>query len=200
MILLIFFLILPLTTIAQEEWQLHKQKNEITVSWRNLPKKAGREIKTQMTLQANPKALEALIRDDKNATQWIDRVIKFENIHELSPSEWHSYSEIEIPFPFANKDLVTHNRVEYDSQTGATKIYLKAVPDLIPRKDGISRIIKMQAVWEFLPINLTTTKVTYIISAQTESILPAWLTTPIVSDGMYMSFLKMKERIASYQK
>jgi hypothetical protein len=189
MLLVILFLF-PMMAFAQD-WKFVRQKEDITI-WMTPPtQERSRIYKAEMTLNLDIQKVVDLIQDSKRGTKWIHRTILFEEIQRKSSNVWHTYSEIEMPFPFENKDLITKNElIQNDS---VFYISLKSTPNLIEEKSGKSRIKHFEALWKISKIGGNKVKIIYEMQSKTVAGLPQFIVQPIISSSLFDTFILMKK-------
>jgi hypothetical protein len=137
--------------------------------------------------------------DSEGATEWINRMKIFKDLKVINDTVWYTYSEVEIPFPFKNKDFITKNVISQDKKTKIVTIAIKSVPDFIPEKEGKSRIRKSEGFWQFKPVGLGKTEITYTFYAEQDGSLPAWLVNPIVVNSVYDTMLGLQKMYGKKQ-
>src|SRR5450631_4132077 len=99
---------------AQTGWNLKKDKDGIRVYSRTSENLKYNELKAELTVQARPSDLAALILDITNYHEWSFNTKLSYVVKPVSPSELYFYSEIESPWPASNRDLVVHLRISQD--------------------------------------------------------------------------------------
>lgn len=190
--LVLELLCLPL--LGQENpWEEDKVKEGITVSSRERSSEKTNEFKAQMVVEADLEILVKVIKEASLGTQWVNRAVKFETIDEVDAYEWYSYTEIAIPWPFLNKDLVTHNTLFYDSTGQKVEVQMISEPDYIDEKKGLSRLQHSEGVWVFQELEAGEIQVSYQVFARSSGGLPAWIVNPIIVHGLYVTLRDLKK-------
>ncbi len=182
-------LISPSDTTA---WQLAQDKNNIKVFTRKWKGSSFWQIKAETIVDAPVAGMVALIKDTEAAHEWIDRLVHFEACKINSPTDWYAYAEISLPWPYENKDLITHNVLTYH-RDGSVSVLLTSAPNLLPLKEGRSRMQHTKGSWRFVPISRSQTKIIYTNYAEPEGLgLPMWVLKPIVVHGVHKSLDNIK--------
>ncbi|MEH0156063.1 hypothetical protein V6R21_18085 [Limibacter armeniacum] len=171
-----------------KDWQLIKEKGEIKV-WYRVKSDGHREYKAEMVTKVSVKEIVDLIQNDELGTKWINRAVAFKTIDQEADSSWYTYTEIEIPWPFDNKDLVSYNRVFYQSPDSAF-IKMDAVPNHIPEEKNKARIVHMDASWAAKSLDEQSSVLTYTVASHAYG-LPPWIAQPIVAHGLYTTLHDM---------
>jgi hypothetical protein len=173
-------------------WQLAQDKNDIQVYTRKWKGSSFWEVKAETIVEAPVAGMVALIKDTEVAPEWIDRLVHFEACKINSPTDWYAYAEISLPWPYENKDLITHNVVTYHKD-GSVTVTLTSAPDLLPLKEGRNRMQHTKGSWRFIPHSRNRTKIIYTNYAEPEGLgLPMWVLKPIVVHGVHKSLGNIK--------
>lgn len=194
---LFLFLLLcigPMLGWAQSDnWELSRERDSVRVYTRQKPGTRFRQLKAEMTVAQSPASLLALVKDDSVAQDWISSIKSFETIAR-SPQEWYTYAVVGIPWPFQDRDLVSRNRLRRDTASGGLSVSIVSVPDYIPEQGNKARMQQAEGEWQFVPTAAgDSTRVTYIFYSEPEaSILPTWLVTSIVTNGVLNTLKNMR--------
>lgn len=180
--------------VPEESWKLSMEKDGIRVYSRKRPGSGMREMKAEMTISGmQPGKVIRLIRNDSMATEWINRAVQFRTLHTENPNEWFTYTEVAIPWPFPNKDLITRNRLV--ASPGKTLIEMLSQPDFYPEQAGKSRIGRSDSRWIIVQ-EAGGTHITYEVFAESSGGLPEWVVMPILVRGLYSTFEQMRNLLA----
>ena len=152
-------------------------------------------MKAEMEVSVSVTTLVELIKDAEKAPKWISRVYSFENAEIISEYEWYTYSEVSIPWPFNDKDLVTYNILTYSLPDSSAFIESESKPEYIEEKEKRSRIKNYHGSWTFTPMENGNTQVVYKVYSQSSGGLPAWLVTPLVANGIHDTLQEMREQL-----
>jgi hypothetical protein len=96
-------------------------------------------------------------------------------IKRISANELYYYSEVDLPWPAANRDFVAHLAVTQDPDTKVITVDGPAVPGFVPEKKGIIRITNSTGKWIITPVGQGQAKVEYSIHVDPGGSLPSWL-------------------------
>jgi hypothetical protein len=176
-----------------QNWQLAKDQDGIRLSHRLYAGTTYREVRGVMEVPQSPESLLRLIKDEAAGTGWINRMAVFETISTVSEQEWYTYAELSIPFPFQNRDLVSHNLLSQTVTT--TKIDLISVPDYLPEKQDKVRIKKSAGFWQFTTLGSGRTEVVYQFYTEPNIALPRWFTEPLVLNGIHKTMKNLREYV-----
>ncbi|HEY9114288.1 MAG TPA: START domain-containing protein [Bacteroidales bacterium] len=182
--------------VAQEtDWKLEKEKDGISVFTREVGGLKIKEFKATATIRTNTEFLVAMVLDAETYVDWIDKMEVAEIIEKVNSNEFYIYSEVDVPWPFENRDIVTLNKVNRNHENGSVKIEIAAVTGKVPEKEGVVRMPESGGFWQFTPQKDGKTAVVYQYLADPGGGIPDWLVNAFLVDGPYKTLENMK-RIA----
>jgi hypothetical protein len=180
---------------AQTDWKLATDKDGIKIYTSVMPDSKIKAIKVECTLDATPAQLTAIIMDVKTATDWVYHTKSAVVIKQVSPSELYYYSEVNLPWPAANRDFVAHLTVSQNPDTKVVTIQGPAVPGLVPAKTGVVRIDHSDGKWVIAPNGNDQVKVVYTIHVDPGGDLPSWLVNLFATEGPLHIFRSLKQEL-----
>jgi hypothetical protein len=178
--------------MGQTDWKLNTEKDGIKIYTSIVPDSKVKAIKVECELNATSSQLVALVMDLKTAPDWVYHTKSCELIKQVSPSEIYYYSEINLPWPAANRDFVAHLTVTQNPDTKVITIDGPAVPGFIPVKNGIVRIDHSTGKWTITPLGANQIKVEYSIHVDPGGSLPSWLVNMFAKEGPLQIFKNLK--------
>lgn len=192
--LLILF-VLGSTKELNAQWIHYKTTHDQTKIFYAVPDSlSSRIFKIETVVKCSSESAFKLIRSAEKGSKWINRVSNFEEIEKISDSVWVTHSEIDLPWPLNNKDLVTKN-----SLTGSIKseffIHSISSPEFIPHKKNFKRIIHFSGLWGVKPIENESILLTYKVHSSDNELLPQWLVTPFIVNGLWDTILALKKML-----
>jgi hypothetical protein len=116
-------------------------------------------------------------------------------IKQVSPSELYYYSEINMPWPTANRDFVAHLTVTQDPVTKVISIDGPAVQGMVPQKKGIVRIEHSTGKWTITPWGSDRLKVEYTLHCEPGGNIPSWMVNMFATEGPLQVFRELKIQI-----
>jgi len=180
---------------AQTNWKLATDKDGIKVYTSIVPDSKIKAIKVECDLEATPSQLVALIMDVKTATDWVYHTKSAVVVKQVSPSELYYYSEVNLPWPAANRDFVAHLTVSQNPDTKVVTIQGPAVPGLVPAKTGVVRIDHSDGKWLITPMGTDQVKVVYTIHVDPGGDLPSWLVNMFATEGPLHIFRNLRAEL-----
>src|SRR5580692_9188241 len=109
---------------AQTEWNLKKDEEGIKVYTGSVPNSNIKAVKVTCTLNTSLSKLTALLLDSKAHEQWVYNTKTSYVIKQLSAGSQLYYSEISMPWPLTNRDVVVEMNIT--QQPGTNVMYVSA--------------------------------------------------------------------------
>ena len=178
-----------------EDWKLEKEKDGISVYTRQPEGTNIKEFKATVEIQSEIQFLVDMVLDVEEYNQWMDNIKSAEVFQRINDDNFFVYSEINVPWPMTNRDLITKNKVNRDANSGAVHITLKGMEGILPEKEGIIRMPEADGFWIFTPQKNGYISVVYQFLGDPGGSIPDWMINMFLVDGPYKSLTNMK-RIA----
>jgi len=180
---------------AQEDWALKTNKDGIAVYTRSLPDSKFKAVKVECTFAASLSQLVAVILDVNTGDQWVYSTKSSVLLREVSASELFYYSEVSVPWPASNRDFIAHLKVVQDAHTKVVTVYGPTVPDYVPVKKDVVRILQSEGRWVISPIGPNRIKVEYTLRVDPGGNIPAWLINMFAAKGPLESFRNLRTHL-----
>ncbi len=181
--------------LAQTKWQLNTEKEGIKVYTADFAGSKIKSLKVEATLEGNPGQLVALLMDVNTSAEWVYHLKSAKTIKQVSPSELYYYSEVNMPWPVANRDFVAHLTVTQNPITKVVVIDGPTVPGMTPERKGVVRVNQSIGRWVITPIDANHIKIQYTLHTEPGGTLPAWLVNMFATDGPIQMFRAMRARL-----
>ena len=191
----IIFIVTGLAAFGQNDWKLSTEKDGIKVYTSDVQGSKIKAIKVECEINATESQLVSLLMDVNSSAEWVYHTKSCTLIKQVSPSELYYYSEINIPWPAANRDFVAHLTVNQDPVTKVVTINGPVVQGIVPVKKGIVRVSNSKGLWTITPRGFDKVKVDYTLHNDPAGNLPAWMVNMFATDGPLQVFEKMKQEL-----
>jgi hypothetical protein len=116
-------------------------------------------------------------------------------VKKVSPYELYFYSEIDFPWPAANRDFVSHLRVSQNHNNKTVTIDAENVAGFVPEKKGAIRILSSTGKWTITKKENNQLAVEYLLQANPGGTLPAWITNLFDTKGPFETFKNLRRQI-----
>lgn len=180
---------------GQSDWKLSAEKDGIRIYTSQVPDSKVKAVKVECEIEATPAQLVSLLMDVNSSADWIYHTKSCAVIKQVSPTELYYYSEVNLPWPAANRDFVAHLKVSQDPQTKIVTIDGPAVPGLVPVKKGIVRIDHSSGKWVIKPCGCDHVRVEYTLHVEPGGSVPSWMVNMFATEGPMQIFKKMKQQL-----
>lgn len=185
------------TVQAQTAWQLKKDEEGIKVYTASVPNSNLKSVKVTCSLNASLPQLYALLQDNKAHEQWVYNTKRSYLVKQLSKNHWFYYSEVSLPWPLANRDIVVEIKITQHPTTNVMYVSANAVNQYVPMNKGMERVVLSKVNWVITPITNNQMSVEYIAQADPGGDVPAWIVNSFSTKGPFETFKKLKEIVAS---
>lgn len=182
---------------AQTAWELKKDDEGIKVYTGSIPNSNIKAVKVTCILNASLSGLTALLLDSKAHEQWVYNTKTSYLVKQLSASSQLYYSEISMPWPLTNRDVVVEMNISQTPGTNVMYVSANAVAQYVPLNKNKVRVTMSKVSWTVTPIGNNQLSVVYIGQADPGGDIPAWLANSFSTKGPFETFKKLKELIAS---
>ena len=196
--LLIFAFLLFQFTYAQEDWKLSKDADGIKVYTRKMEGTGFKEIKAVVEVEASIENCVELFKNASAATSWVNRMLEYRDLEIVNDSVWYTYGELEIPWPFTNKDFVAKNTLINKLDSGKSEITISSIPDYFPEQEDKKRIKHSEGKWIFKRLSNGKVEASHKIFAEANDFLPPWLVNWVVVGSVHKTFEGFRKEVEQY--
>jgi len=173
------------------QWQLAKDDNGVKIYTRRLPNEKFKEVRAIFELNATEDQLTNVLKDIPHHNNWSYGTKKTYVISKRGKDTIVYYSEVALPWPLSNRDLVIELTFRKDTVTNVLHIQAKSIPGTVPHYPDLVRVPYSLATWEVTPLMGKKLKIEYILSADPGGSLPGWLVNLGATVGPGNSFRKL---------
>src|SRR6185312_17431798 len=196
-VIIAIFLSLSFTTLYATDWELKKDQDGIKVFSASVPNSNIKAVKVECMLTASPSQLVALLLDTKAHEQWVYSTKISYLVKKVSDLEQIYYSEIKMPWPITNRDVLVDFKITQDTMSRVISVNATAVSGYIPVKDGIIRVLLSKVNWSVTPVGNNQLKIEYTAQADPGGSVPAWVVNMFCDKGPFETFKKLRTMLAS---
>jgi hypothetical protein len=159
-----------------------------------------RMVKVQFEVETTPELLAAFLSDITGYNNWQYKTINAALLQQISDNELIYYAEFVSPWPFDNRDVIVHMRIEREGSN--MKIFYNGLPDFIPKKDGITRVASSASSLDIVTIAHPTDSgqagriyVEFKSNVDPGGHLPAFLMNQFAGEGPFESFSELRRQL-----
>jgi hypothetical protein len=195
-ILSFLFLLLTITSFAQDNWQLNRDENGIKVYTSESTLSSVKSVRVEVNFNQPAEKIAAMIMNVSLYKEWIYGCIESTLISQLNDSMLVYRHVTDAPWPFEDRDQVSQFTRTLNKKTGSISITSILQKDY-PETKGHVRIKQSKASWILIPQKDGSVKATYNLSFDPGGNIPAWLINLFITEGPYQTFLNLQKRLAS---
>lgn len=194
-----FFSLITIPAFTQDNWELVKDEDQIKVY---MNKKQQNKYLTHVRASSttNKGSLEdyySLMKDVDDYMSWMHGIKNIELLEKQKENEFTYYMLSDFPWPAKDRDIVISTKVLYEEDKDLVYTDSKHKNNVIPEKEDIRRIKKMDASWSFEQINPETIKIMYEGKIYSSIVLPDWLKQHVSYIGPFNTIKNIKATIES---
>lgn len=180
---------------SQEEWQLQRNRNNISVYSRPSGENGIMKMRAITTLNVPLSNIVAILKDVDYYPQWVYRCSEAEIINQISETEFYYYQVTTVPWPIQNRDMVIHMKLSQNEKSGEVTVELKGKPDYIKEKEGLVRVKIFEGKWFVKPLEGGGVMVTHDILVVPNGSIPTWMVNQAAIEGPFGTLEEMANRV-----
>jgi hypothetical protein len=173
-------------------WETKKQSKDILLQYRWInyyDTLKIRQTRIILFIEAGIPDILGYFTQAKTFSLWAAGV-KQCAIDSLNPEEWVTYTNLDIPWPFEQKDMVA--RYKIINYSDEVILSITSSPDHLPRRIGVSRIETYYGQWIFKRGEDQKTYVEFYTIALDKPIMPRFVQDPVIQQVLLDSVYKLK--------
>jgi len=200
LLLAAFLITVCVCAFAQESWTLVKDQDGIKVYTRRIASEKFKEVRANFELNATEDQLVGILENIPHHKDWSYGTKRTFVISKKNKDTIIYYSEVSLPWPLSNRDLVLQLSFSRDSVDHSLHIQAKSIPGILPANPTLVRVPFSVASWDVKILPNKLLSIQYTLSTDPGGALPAWLVNFAASVGPYNSFQKLKALIGKENK
>jgi hypothetical protein len=184
--------VISVICFAQEPWNLKKDQDGIAVYTRKLNNEKYVEIKVVSEFNSTAAELTKILQNIDRHTNWAYNTKKSFLINRKNKDTLTYYSEVSLPWPVSNCDLVIQLCFSQDINPRIMKIQAHSVNNVFPIQPGVVRVPFSLGSWTVTSMDNNRIKIEYILSVNPGGTLPACLVNYTAVTGPFNTFKNLK--------
>ena len=150
----------------------------------------AREMRAEYIIDAKISSIIPFFQSPEKFKKWAVGIRECK-IEIISVSHWITYSLMNYPWPFKQKDLITENSVEQEDSL--TIIHTSAIPDYFSEKQGIDRMKNYVGTWNLLSMTDGRTEIEYRVLVYNKPVFPRFIQDPVILKLSFQSLTDLKQ-------
>lgn len=185
-------------TQPYNEWELIKNdtKRNIKAWSKREDGKRIRSFKLDYLIDASLMTIGRVYLDVDNYTRWFWQVREAKIVKKVSPTEFYYYVLHDAPVTLPDRDAFIRVTVEpYSSRKGYAALKLKAVPDFLPEKPPLVRMIAEDMLVKFTPISKEQVRIEVEGNIDPGGLAPTWAINAIQKQAPYYTVIGLQRMV-----
>ena len=180
--------------IESANWQLVKNKQDITVYTKAVAGSDILKVKTQVIINAEINKIRKILDDAPHRKNWIPYLKSSSIAYSFSNTEKLEHSHFSAPWPASDRDFVY--RIQLIHQDESKLIYYMKSEDnpLLPVQDDMIRADLIESSYTLTALNKQQTQVELVFHADPKGWLPVWIINIIQKTLPYMILRNLREQ------
>lgn len=149
--LLLPLILLATISFAQKDWVFVKEKNGIVLSQRDFLTNGIKQCRLKTTFKnATLASIFAVFRDHDSFGEWQKDIREIHNLKKVTEMDNYDYYNIEIPWPFKNRDAVYHQKINFNAADKSLNLSFTCEPTFTPLRPNRVRMTDAAGSWKFI--------------------------------------------------
>ncbi len=176
-----------------------KVRNGIEVFIRDVPDSKFKELKMRFEIDGECLCeLVSILQDIPSYSNWNYKCVNARHLNRVSNFESFNYYLFDFPWPFDDRELITHTTMQQDSVSRVIKLRNKGLnshPD-IPDDDGNTRVMDHINAWVITPLE-GKIQIEYLLRSAPGGHVSAWVYNKAIDLGPIKTMEALKEVVKS---
>jgi hypothetical protein len=183
------------TTFAQKDWEYVKTKNGVSMYNREFLNHGIKQFKLKTVFKGTTlAAIFATFRDHESYPEWQKDIKEIKTLKKVTEIENIDYYNIEIPWPFKNRDAIYHQKISYNHTDKSLNLSFTCEPSFIPEVENRVRMKDAAGSWKFLKKPNGDIEVEYQNYSDPVGI-PAEVVNMIFSDALFRTMENLRKQV-----
>lgn len=176
------------------DWELARRSDDISIYYRWIENDSlrTREMRAEFSIDASVSDILPHFYNSESYNSWAVG-IKECKIEQIDNSNWVTYTLMNYPWPFKQKDLVTRYFAKQDKNE--TIVSIQSDPYFFDEKEGVERIQNYVGEWRFSDGLSGKTHVDYRVISYTKPVFPRFIQDPVIQNLFINSFHDLKQLV-----
>lgn len=194
-LMLLLMLLSTSHLLAQKDWVLKKDKENIQIYVKKVDGYAMKVYKGVTEMETSVSTLLAVLMDVPGFVEWAPKTKEARLLDQKGENQLVYYLLTDAPWPVNDRDGIYTLTAQKDMETGGVIVKTGSSPDYIPEKKGVVRIRHSEGFWKLIPLGSGKVQVIYQNHSEPGGNIPAWLANSSVVDVPFTALSNIKERV-----
>jgi len=180
--------------VTSNQWQLVKNKQNITVYTKAVPGSDILKVRTQVIINAGINQIRAILDNAPHRKHWIPYLKNSTIAHAFSNTEKLEYSHFSAPWPASDRDFVYRLRLVHQDENKLIYHMKSEDSPLLPVDDDMIRADLIESMYTLTGLTEKQTQVELVFHADPKGWLPVWIINIIQKTLPYMILRNLREQ------
>jgi hypothetical protein len=181
-------------SLYAQKWEFVKEKDGIRLFTSQDKNSSFKSFHGEIDIRGDFEKVSALIGDPTNLDWWGDDVNSIKVLFYEKSKKIQYYLVYDVPWPFADRDLVADVQISEDLATGTKTIYSRPLPDVVPLNSDLIRVTDYWQRWTLQPMKNGMIHITLEGFIDPAGNVPAWLYNMVIVDIPLRLLREVKKR------
>ena len=174
-------------SIADGDWELVQDENEIRIYTRPNDKTNVKDFKADIIISASIEAVNSHMSAVEKQSKWIYNRELTKVLDKPNDRTTIVYSVTNAPWPVTNRDAVVSFTYSESNTDEFIRIDVASINNYYPLNEDYVRVLYIRGFWELIKIDNNRTKVVFMNAVSPGGHIPGWLADSFVLDMPYHS-------------
>ena len=176
-------------------WTVKKEKDGITVYSRHSELSKFNDIRVSMDLPGTVEQLSTVLMDVEKYPDWVYATKSCEMIKKVNDNEVIYYSEIQTPWPAANRDFYADVKATLHPESHTLIVESAGMKDFKPEKKDLVRVPFSKGHWMITTTSANHIHLDYILQLDPGGSTPAWVLNCFAAKAPLETFANLKKKM-----
>lgn len=192
--ILIANLSLFLICLAENEWKLSLEKDDILIFTREVEFSKFDEFLAETKMTGTIEDFKRIITDIEHYSDWVPDCNSIEILETPNPNNITYHMKLKVPFPFAKRDIV--QQIILNESENTLEVLIHNHPNKVKKDKKYVRMQKAYGKWTIHEISKREISVTFQYFADPGGDIPAWLVNSFIVKNPHESLVNMRRLMA----
>lgn len=192
-----FLIVLGSSLMAQADWELVEQEEDMTVYVRMHEGSKVKEVKVEGRIKCELSELVKALEDVEGQTAWVESTIEASILNKQDAANFIFYQSTDMPYPVKDRDVVLQYSREQDPNTKTVTIEFKNIEGQKDIHEDFVRIPDIYSGYTLKPDGAGHVSLNYILKIDPGGKMPKWVINMAITKGPIDTIRSLFDRIKS---
>lgn len=188
------------SSIAQQKWELKKEKGGIKMYSRTSNHSRFDDIRVEVDLPGTVEQLASILLDVDKYPDWAYGTRSTLIVKRISKTELIYYSVYDVPWPATNRDLYASFSVVTDTVNHSLKVISNSLKGYAPEKLNLVRVPLSKGAWVASVIAPRKIHLQYILEMDPGGSVPGWVLNMFSTKAPMETFENLRQKMVNLNK